>query len=328
MGALGTGTRRGAWGAALALLAACGLDESGLIGDGGSDVLVFEGGADVAQDVAPDVPLPPTCATTDVSCFGLDGGLPDGWMPYVFARDGGACPAGDFQRAPYVANTRMAGGCACGSCTGVGTWSCAQPLAVATGLTGCGGLVDTADSGACRIAAAVDDKTIQLVEAGGPAVGSSIGCEAGAPTPAMTASDPVAICGAGCDAGASAICGQADTTSRCIVATGIQTCPGTLTQTIIGAGADPSCAACTCAPSAPPTCTASAKIFDDNSVTDLTCNGAPSQTLALDGSCQGTSFAIQSYIAAWNDPGVPSCTPGGGGGDAGLAGPLTVCCTN
>jgi hypothetical protein len=301
---------------------ACGLDESGLQpsdasigGDGGGKDVV-------AYDVLNDVPLPPSCAT-DVTCLGLGGTLPDGWAPYVGSLDGGACPPGDFTGTTWVTNSRLAqGSCAC-SCSTSGTFACPSTAAIALGGLNCGGN-NAATTGQCITANA--STRIELLDAA-----ASGSCEVDASPPTVQ-TDPVTLCAIGCDAGANALCSQPQG-SRCIVTDGIQNCPGGLTGYLIGASADPSCAACTCQVSGA-TCTATAHLYHGylQGYYHQNSNCADSgsytvETTTLNGTCQQFNF-FDSYDVSFTPSSAPTCTvpSNAGTGDAGLASPKTVCC--
>ena len=311
---------------------ACGIDENGLapvdgslvdvIGDGGS-------GDDQTIDVVDDVPLPPTCPTTDLSCFGLDGGLPEGWSPYFYVADGGACPSSAYAPEQLVTNTQLTGGCAC-SCAGQGSWTC-PPTAQLTGGMGatCNPGSVTIEAGVCQNVKAFNLDHIEQTQAA-TATGNAIGCDAGAPTAPIVTFDAVTLCGASCDAGASAVCG-ASGGRACIAADGVQpTCPGALTRIVIGGSADPSCNGCSCvAQTTAPTCTATAELFWSGGAGDTTCDdGGTTKQLTLNNACQPASHQYDSYFFTWDDAGPVGCTSGGGGGDAGLTSPKTLCCAN
>jgi hypothetical protein len=314
---------------------ACGLDENGLLtGDASLDVNVGDTQpADVQViDVVQDVPLPPTCATTDTSCFGLgDGGLPEGWSPYVYVPDGGACPSVAFTGQPLVTNTQLTGGCAC-SCTSSGFWECPYTIDVTggTGATNCNPGHVTVEAGVCQNVATYNLDHIEQTQATS-AAGNGIACDGGSPSSPTVSWNDVTLCAAGCDAGTAAVCGATNGLRACIAAEGVQTCPGSLTRIIVGGSADPSCNGCSCtAQQTNPTCTAVAHLFwQPSSGQDTDCTDAGgTQDLTLSSSCQAAQHAYDSYFFTWNDAGPVTCTSGGGGGDAGLTTPKTVCCTN
>ena len=312
---------------------ACGLEEAGTaIGDASSDVTItndgapIEGGApDVQFDVPNDIALPPTCATLDLSCIGLDAGAPDGWSPYVVAS---SCPSGDYTGTPWQTNPRLANGaCACG-CTAGGTYACPAQITVQNGGA-CGNTPITTDAGACTPAVPVSAH-MELPNAQS-ATANSVACTPDA-SAAGAATDPVTLCAIGCDAGAQGLCGQPQGT-RCIAADGIQACPNGLTQHIVGSGAGAACNACGCNVGDPPACVASAQVFygynqgyyhaADNCQTG---GSYTSQTITLNQTCQATTNNYDSFIVKWGSLAAPSCKPDGGGGVAALASPKTVCC--
>ena len=322
--------RRGLVALAMGALAACGIDESGLapIDGGGTEDVVTksEGGADVVADVVADVPLPPSCATTDVSCFGFDAGVPDGWTPFVLAEGDAGCPAGDFTGSPWVTNPSLApGACECG-CTASGSWSCPAAVNVQNGL-------NCSSASIVNVAQCQNQNSAHIQLAQPATATGNVTCAPDASAPAAQ-SDPVSLCAAGCDAGAAAVCGQA-AGQRCIAADGVQSCPAGLgfTQHVVGASASGSCEACTCDPSAAPTCAASATVYYGYFQSGYNANNScatggnfTSQTIALNGTCQALSGLYDSFEVNLAAPPAASCTPTGGGGDAGLAAPKTVCC--
>ena len=312
---------------------ACSIDESGLAPPDGSLVDVIGDGGPPSDgpigDVANDVPLPPTCPTTDLSCFGLDGGLPEGWSPYLYEPDGGACPSNAYAAKQLVTNTQLTGGCAC-SCTGTGSWTC-PPTADLTGGMGptCNPGFVVIEAGVCQNVVAFGLDHIEQTQTA-TAVGSALACDAGTPSAPVVTSDQVTLCGASCDAGASAVCG-ASGGRACIAADGVQpACPGSLTRIVVGGSADPSCNACSCTTQTnAPTCAATAHLYWTGGDTDIDCDDAGTEKdLGLTSACQPAGHKYDSYFFTWNDAGAVGCTPGGGGGDAGLASPKTLCCAN
>jgi len=330
----------GGWLACLAAgaIAACGLDENGTqAGDASLDVTTTDGnpstdaGPQDVQviDVVQDVVLPPTCATTDVSCFGLGSTLPDGWSPYVYVPDGGACPSVAFAPQGFVTNTQLTGGCTC-SCTAQGSWSCPSTLQVTGGNGGnCNPGGVTIEAGVCQDVHAFNLNMIEQIGSA-TAAGSGLACDAGTPSAPVVTWNDVTMCAAGCDAGTSAVCSAPTGTRRCIAADGVQTCPGSLTAILIGGSADPACNDdCACQTETAPACTAVAHLYWDTNVgNDGTCSQGDKQDITLSSACQAATHNYDGYIVTWNDAGPVTCTPNGGGGDAGLTTPKTVCCTN
>ena len=315
-------------GGALAVVA-CGIDESGLASGDASLPSDASTPNDVQTiDVVEDVPLPPTCSTTETGCFGLgDGGLPDGWSAYLYVPDGGACPSVAYAPQPLVTNTQLTGGCVC-ACVGEGSWSCPATLDVTGGNGVACNNTSVAVDGGCQDVSAFHLAQIQQTQVA-TATGNGLGCDGGAPSSPVVAWNDVTLCAAGCDAGASAVCGAPSGTRACIAAQGVQTCPGNLDQVIVGGSADPSCNGCSCATdSIPPTCTAVAHLYwNPGAGSDTNCTDAGgTQDLVLTSSCQTTAHSYDSYDFTWEDAGPVTCSSGGGGGDAGLSTPKTLCC--
>jgi hypothetical protein len=303
---------------------ACGIDESGLQGDASAD-----GGpkSDTGlPDVPNDVPLPPTCASTDVSCLGFDAGAPDGWAPFIVAAS--QCPAGDYASSPWVRNPALApGSCSCG-CAAQGAYACPAQITISNGGA-CGSDV-TVDAGACQAQVPAS----MHMELGSPptASGNAVSCAADA-SPAVAQSDPFVLCSAGCDAGAQAVC-SAPVNTRCIAADGVQACPNGLAQHIVGVAAVASCNPCSCKPGIAPTCAATAQVFTgyfngQQYVFDNNCQSGgqfTAQNLALNQTCQAANNNYDSFSVTWNALAAPTCTASPGGGDAGLAAVKTLCC--
>ncbi|HEX4513076.1 MAG TPA: hypothetical protein VH054_06050 [Polyangiaceae bacterium] len=314
-------------------MGACGLDESGESGDdassdvtttdgNGNDAAIIDGGA---PDVSNDVSLPPTCASLDVSCLGFDAGAPDGWVPFVVSTS--ACPSGDYTGTAWQANARLApNACTC-TCTSSGVYACPSQITVTTG--GACTTSITVDAGACT----VENPASQHMELPNAQVASSNGaaCASDA-SAAATATDAVTLCSIGCDAGVQGLCSQA-TGTRCIATDGVVPCPSGLTQRVVGSGAIGMCNACGCKIGAPPACTASAQVYfgylQNGYQANTNCSTQGqfnSQMLTLNQTCQLATFNYDSFSVAWGPLAAPTCDPGGGGGDAGLASPKTLCC--
>jgi hypothetical protein len=306
---------------------ACGLDEIGTENDGSPDVVVTNDGAPndvVTQDVQNDVALPPTCSTTDVSCLGFDGGLPDGWSPFVVSTS--ACPSGDYTGSPWQTNARLANGaCACG-CNTNGTYACPSTVTVTTG--GACTTSETAEAGVCT---PQNPQSQHMELPNAPTATGTVICAPDASAASAT-TDPVTLCSIGCDAGVQGLCGQTPG-SRCIAADGIQSCPNGLTRRIVGSGGVASCDTCTCLVGNAPTCSASVTAFfgyqQGGYHANDTCQDSGSyslQTATLNTGCQTLNLNYDSFIVNWNQLAAPSCTPSASGGDAGLASPKTLCC--
>jgi hypothetical protein len=313
---------------------ACSIDDSGQSGDGGADVIGQDVtgqdvvGQDAANDVAADVPLPPSCTTIDVSCLSLDGGVPDGWAPYVAEPDGGPCPSSDFTASPWVANAHLApGSCTC-SCTAAGSWSCDGTITVTNGGACGNSPFITVDSGACVVNPTPSSHLELLTDASVfDATSNGVACTPDA-SAGIALSESVTLCAGACDAGPT-FCAQPPGT-RCIAADGVQPCPPTFTQSFVGASATAACNACTCTPSGAPSCTATGTVFYGAGAThNLGCSTLgmfTSETQPLDGSCQSFAGNYDSLEATWNALPAPTCAPAAGGGTANLTPVKTICC--
>jgi hypothetical protein len=313
----------------LASAFACGLDESGLAGPDASVDTNTDTNTPPFEAGNPDVALPPpSCPTTELSCLGFDAGVPDGWSAYVVEPDGGACPSAAFVETTWQANARIsAGACSC-VCNPSGAWSCSGATIEVENGGGCGAMF-TVDAGACTTDG-TPTSHLELTTA--PLATGTVMCAPDASAAGAT-TDALSLCAASCDAGALAICAQ-PAGQRCIAADGIQPCPSsTLTQHIVGSGATAACSACTCQPSATPACTATAHVYYGYFMgpyqpnNNCSSGGSwTSQTATLNNTCQGMMYNYDSFDVEWNAPAPPTCTSAGGGGDASLTSPKTLCC--
>ena len=308
--------------------AACGLDESGLVGaEGGVDVTVMDVPVDVPVDVPMDVPLdvPQACSTLDASAC-VDADLPDGWTYVAFATGDTACPAGDYTKSTYLEKpTPEAGACSC-TCTPSGTYSCAGTIAFGYGGGSCTNTktsFDGGDDAACVVTGGNDPHL-----AVGPLPTPSGGTAACAPsatgTKAWSATDTTA-CTPGCTVD---YCGLPGPFKRCVLSTTSTTCPAPF---VAAAKVGPAsavavtCAQCTCAgtPSGP--CTATITPYGSND-----CTGTPYNDVAPDASCVnfGGGNNVPSFAYAPGPQPPPACSLAGssGTGSADFTQAATICC--
>ncbi len=262
-----------------------------------------DGGADVPT-------LPQGCTTLDAACLG---NLTAGWRP-VSVSDASSCGQG-FEAGTLVTNARtLAGGCACGACQPVGSFSCAGPVPISGG-NGCNDPpIANATPGVCTQASA------QHLEAHNVQATGSVTCFAGNDAGAGATTDTLTVCVPGCTAD---FCGGA---SRCVLSEGDLPCPSGFTLFAkAGTGADPGCAPCACEAGAPGQCSGTVTGFESASCGDSglvhgypvgTCNVFDNQTdyqsvLVTLGAPDASCFAIDA---------------GSSGGDASLLEVKTICC--
>lgn len=323
-------------GCAVAIAAACGLDEgettTALDGGPGTDAQVTDGGTvpDVAIDVA-DVFVPPTCATIDASCLGT--AIPGGWALLGVAPGTQACPSADFDPVALVENPRLAANsCTCAACAPQGTYTCAG-FTLKTG-GGCGGspvtrtlanpcVADQESGGSARVSAVPTN----------PPVANGAACTIAATGTGLAATDPLSGCRPNkCEADFCSLAGKGFKT--CIVHDNVLACPNgfNLRGYAGGAGAA-SCAGCSCTTAPSGKCTGSIRVFGGGS---STCNGDGGTngldykgTVAADGGCVDPQVNFDSLFFAADSPPTPTCAPAAPtavGGDAGLLAIKTVCC--
>jgi hypothetical protein len=294
--------------------AACGLPLGGL-GAPGTDpaadgALGAEGAALGGDDGGGD-DGPASCANLDAACLG---GLPSGWQPVSVADAG--CPSA-FTAETLQVNPRLGdGGCACGACQIVGSFSCTSGVAVSGG-NGCNDpTLVTATPDTC----AAGFSPTQHVEAHPVASGGTVGCSAPNDAGTGATTDPLTLCYPGCTAD---FCGAG---SRCIVSEGDVPCPGGFTLFAkAGTSADPGCAPCACDAGATGPCGGTATVYDDTTCGD---SGA-SATYAV-GTCNTYSVGNGEYqsVLVHLVPPDASCTVAAATveGDASLVGVRTICC--
>lgn len=300
-----------------ALATACGLSMSGLqqLGpeeDAGSDVSTtadasgsFDGqGAAEAHAEA----TAPACKTLDAACLGA---VPAGWHP-VGIGDAG-CPA-EFDAQTLLVNPRLGnGGCGCGPCQVVGSYTCGA-VSVSGGDTCMDPTLVVAQPGMCTRASA------QHIEGYPPAVLGSVSCFSASDAGSGVTTDPLTLCRPACSAD---YCGLP---LRCIVSDGDHACPaGFKPYAKAGTGADPHCAPCSCEAGAPGPCTGTVTVYDN-----ATCTGGGMQATYGLGTCSQFSTS-SNYLSVLAQPLAPlvGCSPAAptpGTGDAGLTGIETICC--
>jgi len=292
------------WGAvtlavALGAWVACGFSEEGLLDlDAGA-------GADVP-------PLPQGCTTLDAACLGP---LPAGWHA-VSVTDAGSCGAG-FEAGTLLTNPRVEkGGCACGACQPVGSFTCTDPVAISGGNSCNDPTLVNATPGTCTPGKA------QHIEAHPIRAGGTVTCVAANDAGSGATTDTLTVCVPGCDVD---FCGGP---SRCILYEGDVLCPsGFSLFAKAGTGADPGCAPCACEAGAPPNCDGIVTAFESTTCAD----SGLVHTYAL-GSCNvfDNQTDYQSVLVTLTPPDA-SCFPvtppaPPDPGDASLTGVKTICC--
>lgn len=299
---------------------ACGLDESGTVGDGSVDVTVTEGGTDAIPDVPIDVPQ--ACQTLDASAC-VNAAVPSGWTYAVIAPGDVSCPSSDYAKSTYLSNPAPDAGCLCG-CTASGTLDCSGTVHAGT-QANCGGNksfdFDAGNDAAC-IVTNWGDQHISI----GPlptAKATNAQCDASAPPPGWTATTQTA-CTPNCNAD---YCGAGGAFQRCIVSSNATSCPAPFTKQLSPLGTaqqiTTACTGCTCAIKDVP-CTATVIPYTQNDCTGTINNNTPVST---DGSCPpplGTNTNSFSYVPT---VGQPQCAPTAGGTpSASFTQSITVCC--
>ena len=133
-----------------AVAAACGIDESGLMGDASMDATSTDGnvaanGFDTGpMDVQIDVPT--ACSTLDATAC-VDASLPPGWTYAVASPGDVPCPVGDYEEKSVYATAPVpnAGACLTG-CDAGGAYSCAGQVQAGS-MGQCGGNLVVFDAG-------------------------------------------------------------------------------------------------------------------------------------------------------------------------------------
>jgi hypothetical protein len=299
---------------------ACGLDESGVVSDGGSDVTV--------SDVVPDTPLDvtPGCLTLDASAC-VDAAIPSDFFPVAFSPSAQAsCPGkpGDYQDAQaYTTGAAyVPGSCTCG-CTVSGTYSCAGALATGSHSGSCDNTA-TYDAGNTATCFPTTQSDNNLSVGPVPTKSGSVVCDASAGAMGAVTVDAATMCKPYCTAD---FCGISAPFSRCIASTTNTTCPGAFQDkhTIAPPGAakaqcDP-CTTCTVVSNGD--CTATVTPFKNNA----DCGTGALPNITANGTCQ-TLGGGNNALSFLYTPTVPdaSCTPGAGSGTAVYSQSLTICC--
>jgi hypothetical protein len=285
---------------------ACGLPGNGLL----QDLWEAGGGDEATAEAADDTGLPTSCPTVDAAC--LDG-IPAGWEPVVVS-DAGCPPA--FTPATMFVNPRLAdGGCACGACQVIGSFTCSGSVVITSG-DGCGDQppLATADAGGCTLTPGAQHVEANPIDAAG-----TVACFAANDAGAGAIADPITVCYPGCSADFCAA------SPRCIVAEGDLLCPaGFVRMATAGTGADPGCATCACEAGPAGACGGSVTVYDNP-----TCDDSGSSATYAVGTCNqfSTTTNFQSLLVQLAPPDA-SCTLGASPveGDAGLVGVRTICC--
>jgi hypothetical protein len=301
-GALGMGSCiLGAW------AVACGLPVAGLgaVVDGsvGADGAGGDDGGSATGESGPG------CATVDAACLG---GIPSGWQP-VTVGDGG-CPSA-FTAAVLATNPRTPdGGCACGACQVVGSFTCTGMTTITAG-DGCGDsppLVAGASPETCTKPA----NTAQHVEAHLVAASGTVACSAANDAGAGATTDPLTVCYPSCTADFCA------SSPHCIAADGDVACPGGFALLAkAGTGADPGCAACACDAGPAGACGGTVTVYADD-----VCGDAGSSTYPV-GTCNTYGGAYASLFVHLEPPDAAcTVTAPSASGHASLVGTRTICC--
>lgn len=309
-------------------LAACGLEVVGTFQgsptpdaarDGGTGGATDDasGGQDAAPDVPPVVDGPDACAG---STCGLD--VPAGWSVVALAEVESPCPAG-FTAKDVVQNpVAPPEACAC-TCDVSTKPSCTSATTVQTSYDDLNNAVCNSTQNALD---AIPDAVCHNVnlapgkheEFPSPPPSGTAACKAtnkADKTQVTSTAARVCIpptCGDVCNAGAAY--------ATCLVAPGDVACPGTgLTKHLVGASADVTCPACSCAASAAATCTGKWTLYSD-----MNCKTAQ-DTFAADTCASTSTNTVRSY--RWTpDPIATSCTTTPAAGTATLLGTSTLCC--
>ncbi|HEY1956994.1 MAG TPA: hypothetical protein VGH28_15350 [Polyangiaceae bacterium] len=300
---------------ALGAGAACGLDENGGSVDASTDVR-----ADAPGDAPVDVVQ--GCSTIDASAC-VDAALPPGWTWSVVALADQACPPGDYKTSKYSYDLGLeAGACTC-TCTTSGSFTCAGTIFAGSGGGGsaCKQNVIMFDAG--------DDASCIDTGWNDPHIGFSAPVVSGTPTctavdggtGAWTAKTATA-CAPGCSVD---YCGaNAGGFSRCIIASGSETCPPPFTPQPTMGPADQvgvQCGACGCTVAPPADCTATAY---GSMATD--CSNAYNVPVApLTCPTPGGAGKVNSFLYVPTVPPV-TCAADGGSGSALFENTVTVCC--
>jgi hypothetical protein len=321
---------------AAARFVACSLDESGLMGDGGSmdggfmDVLI--------HDAKPDVPpadnyVPPPCVQLDASC--LTAFDRDAWAPVaVQIAPTAPCPEDFLTFERVTGPTPDPGACSCDpSCMVSGNWTCGGTIHVAASVGDASCAADTtfACAAKCQNLSKLFAGTQVNVGATAPTLGGAPTCNSNATGTGTASTTPVRVCEPACT---SDYCGmKSKGWSLCILHNGPATCPTgfgllpsiTPGQVDVTANVSTTCDPCACTTDTPAPCAATFTTF-------------PAQNCPLD-----ASFGSYNADGTCNDNGLvsvrsifytPAMAPGAtctttnptGSGTASLAAPATVCC--
>jgi len=244
--------------------------------------------------------------------------VPDGWIAVgVKQVDNVTCPgqSGDYVVKQYVTNpTLESDSCQCGGCAATGSWSCGGQ--VYTGPT-CGLSTTVNGAGCTAIIGYHYGATIQRTGNGS--------CTAAQQTGTGDASaSPLGACIP--QTNQADFCGlAAQGFNLCILNTSVTDggCPsGFSNATVAGVQALAACTGCSCTfANADAGCTGTVSAYANNTCDD----GGWLGTQAADGGCINTSGLGSMYFAPDSVP-TPSCAPSTAGGEAVLAGALTICC--
>ncbi len=311
-----------------ASFAACGIDESGLLGDdasNGVDVITTGDGApDVIIDVVPNdgIPPPPSCSTdasADVSCIPP---VPLGWEPIAFQKNGNVgCgdDGGNFLGVQYLTQpTINKTSCVCSNCVADGGWSCG-----ATIYSGATCSAETLDASATACFQSNHQSFGGwLTRYGSPACGGGTALgDNSADATAVSACYPTQC--------ASDFCGLASSGFGLCIANAAVTdggCPsGFPNAHVVGNSAHTACESCqSCAlGNASAQCTGTVSAYNSGD-----CSGSSVQTVTANSTCNGSTtnpYSSLGYEAG--PPPSPFCGPTKlPSGAPYLNGPFTICC--
>jgi len=285
------GMRRAVFvGLATVAVAACALDQTGLLDDGD------DGGDDAIQP----------CTTLDAACLGA---LDPSWKPIALA-DGG-CGLG-FSPETWKTNPRdVPGSCVCGACEVVGSYACEAGVAVRGGNTCTDNPIAIATPGVCT-----NNTATQHIEAYAVQATGTVGCFAPNDAGTGAVTDDLDLCVPGCYAD---FCGG----SPCVYAEGDVACPSGFTFVAhAGTGADPGCAPCACEAGAPGTCGGTVTAYYN-----LGCDaGDEAGTFGIQSGCGFIGPQYQSVLVELVPPDAGCSVTGASSGDASLTGEKTICC--
>lgn len=303
-------------------LAACSIDENGLLGDaavdqGGVDAPLGDVGGDVGDGGMAG------CTTIDASCIGVP--LPIGWQPFAMQVDAStvSCPGdgGDFAELSYQANPVVVGNsCVCTPCTVATGWDCSGSLGANGGS--CNGATQAVgDTSFCwSITGTSGEGTVTR--------GGTATCASSYYATTASATSVAGCAPKNCEAD---FCGLAKQGFKlCARNPGVTDgeCPPGLPVSYV-AGANPhaacnACPACSVINDLTATCTATLAGYTSSDCTT---------GLFASGFANGTCYTNVSFNSILYQPAVPTplCNlsgPTNVGGTGQVDAPVTLCCPN